>query len=405
MLGMRHANVLEVNEFLVFDFVRAQSETTRPEIARELGLSAASVSRIVGRLLRDDLVSVADGSRSAPGRPPSKIRFNHHAGSVLAIDLGGTKCHGALADMNGDVLAEEIQPTARAGSPYETLIACIDVLEAEAVRRGLPIVAAAVGVPAVLDPDTGRATRAPNVHWEDFDLAGRLTAHLEVPFTIENDVNLAALAQAWRGAGRNVRDFVTISIGTGIGAGVVSDGRLLKGRHNSAGEIALFILTRDQFEGTSKGGIGGFEQLASGPAIARKAEAALAGGVHATSTLRRGAVTSEAVFEAAHQGDPVATAVIDELVDNLALAIIAVVGMLDPERIILDGAVGRSLEPYLEHIAKRLDRHLPAVPELCVSRLGPNATVVGAIAAAVHLARRRSQPSALLGAITVDGSL
>jgi glucokinase len=402
---MRHANVLEVNEFLVFDYVRAQTETTRPEIARELGLSAASVSRIVGRLLKDDLVSVADGSRSTPGRPPSRIRFNHRAGAVLAIDLGGTKCHGALADMNGDVLVEDIQPTDRAGSPYATLIACIEVLRADASRRSLPIVAAAVGVPAVLDPETGRATRAPNVHWEDFDLAGRLAEHLEVPFTIENDVNLAALAQAWRGAGRGVRDFVTISIGTGIGAGVVADGRLLKGRHNSAGEIGLLIMTRDQFGRPSETGIGGFEELASGPAIARQAEVALARDPDVASTLRRGSVTSEAVFDAAARGDAVALATIHEVIDNLTLALIAVAAMLDPERIILDGAVGRSLEPYLGRVADGLGRHLPDVPELCVSRLGPNATVVGAIAAAVHITRSRSRPSSLLGAVTVDGSI
>jgi glucokinase len=405
MCSVRHANVLEVNEFLVFDFVRAQAETTRPEIARELGLSAASVSRIVGRLLKDDLVSVADGSTTTPGRPRSRIRFNHQSGSVLAIDLGGTKCHGALADMNGDVIVEDIQPTVRAGSPYATLIACIDALRAEAARRGLPIVAAAFGVPAVLDPDTGRATRAPNVHWEDFDLAGRLTAHLDFPFTIENDVNLAALAQAWRGAGRNVRDFVTISIGTGIGAGIVADGRLLKGRHNSAGEIGLLVLTRDQFAESSLGAIGGFEQLASGPAIARRVEDALARQAGVKSPLRQGMVTSEAVFEAAGQGDPIATAAIDELVDNLAMALIAVVGMLDPERIILDGAVGRSLEPYLGRIAERLHRHVPTAPELSVSRLGPNATVVGAIAAAVHLTRRQSRPESLFGGIAVSESL
>jgi len=401
---LRHANVLEVNEFLVFDFVRTHAETTRPEIARELGLSAASVSRIVGRLLKDDLVSVANGSTMTPGRPRSRIRFNHRAGALLAIDLGGTTCHGALADMNGDIIIEDIQPTLRAGSPYATLIACVDVLRAEAAKRGLPIVAAAVGVPAVLDPDTGRASRAPNVHWEDFDLVGRLADHLDVPFTIENDVNLAALGQAWRGAGRNVRDFVTISIGTGIGAGVVANGRLLKGRHNSAGEIGILVLTHDQFARSSSGEIGGLERVASGPGIARRAEEALAGQTGMKSTLRPGVVTSEAVFEAANQGDPIATTVIEELVDHLAIALIAVVGMLDPERIILDGAVGRSLEPYLGRITERLIRHVPAVPELCVSRLGPNATIVGAIAAAIHLTRLQSRPTSLLGAVMVDGS-
>jgi glucokinase len=237
------------------------------------------------------------------------------------------------------------------------------------------------------------------------ELAGRLAEHLEVPFTIENDVNLAALAQAWRGAGRGVRDFVTISIGTGIGAGVVADGRLLKGRHNSAGEIGLLIMTRDQFGRPSETGIGGFEELASGPAIARQAEVALARDPDVASTLRRGSVTSEAVFDAAARGDAVALATIHEVIDNLTLALIAVAAMLDPERIILDGAVGRSLEPYLGRVADGLGRYLPDVPELCVSRLGPNATVVGAIAAAVHITRSRSRPSSLLGAVTVDGSI
>ena len=78
--------------------------------------------------------------------------------------------------------------------------------------------------------------------------------------------------------------------------------------------------------------------------------------------------------------------------------------MLDPELIILDGAVGRSLEPYLGRITERLIRHVPAVPELCVSRLGPNATIVGAIAAALHLTRLQSRPTSLLGAVMVDGS-
>ena len=404
MPSVRHTDVLEVNEFFVFDFIRAQAETTRPEIARELGLSAASVSRIVGRLLRGGLVSIADGATTTPGRPPSWIRFNHRAGVVLAIDLGGTKCHGALADLSGDVLAEDVQPTLRARSPYETLTACLDALRGEAAKRGLPIVAAAVGVPAVLDPETGGATQAPNVRWEGFDVFGQLAEHLDVPFTVENDVNLAALAQAWRGEGRNVSDFVTISIGTGIGAGVVANGRLLKGRHNSAGEIGTFVLTRDQLAQSSRGQLGGFERLASGPGIARRAEEALAGQTSLASTLRRGAVTSEAVFEAASQGDAVAMAVIEALLDDVAIALIAVVGTLDPERIILDGGVGRSLEPYLERIAQRLVRHVPAAPELLVSRLGPNATVVGAIAAALQLTRRQSLPSSFLGAFAINGS-
>ena len=97
--------------------------------------------------------------------------------------------------------------------------------------------AVVVGIPAVIDPGTGLATAGPNVHWQGFDLMGILAAEVAEPFEVDNDVNLGALGQAWRGAGRGVHSFVTISLGTGIGGGIVIDGHLIRGRHNAAGEV------------------------------------------------------------------------------------------------------------------------------------------------------------------------
>ncbi len=254
------------------------------------------------------------------------------------------------------------------------------------------------------------AIGGPAVDWQEFEIVGRLRAMLEAPFLVENDANLAALAHAWRGDARGLRDFVTVVMGTGIGAAVVANGRLVKGRHNAAGELGFLLTSREQLRalrlgqasevGERPGGYGGLEKVAAGPSIASRARALVAAG--AASSLAGQQVTPEALFAAAAAGDPLARGVIDELLDHTAMALAAITAIVDPEVIILDGSIGRSLQPYLAELSGRLAGRLLAVPRLCISGLGPNATVVGAIAAALQLARERTAPSALFGAFTVS---
>ena len=405
--------MLEVNEFLVLDFIRDQATTTRPEIGRALGLSDSSVSRIVGRLLKSRLVGESPGQSTTAGRPRNTITFNHQAGAVLAVDLGGTKCHGALADLSGAALLEEVRPTQGEGGAFAALAGTIDSLRAAAAARGLHVDAVAVGIPAILDPDSGMAVGGPAVDWPEFEIVGRLRASLDVPFLVENDANLAALAHAWRGDARGLRDFVTVVIGTGIGAAVVANGRLVKGRHNAAGELGYLLTSREQLHvlrlggpeqpGERPGGYGGLEKFAAGPSIAGRARALLADG--AASSLRSEEVTPERIFAAAAAGDELAVMIIGELLDYTALALAAVTVIVDPELIILDGSIGRSLQPYLDDLIDRLAGRLLVVPRLCISRLGQNATVLGATAAALQLARERTAPSAMFGAFTVTGKV
>lgn len=403
--------MLEVNEFLVLDYVRDHATTTRPEIGSALGLSDSSVSRIVGRLLKSGVVVESPGHATSAGRPRSTIAFNHQAGAVLAVDLGGTKCHGGLADLSGAIVSEDVRPTQGEGGAFAALSATISTLQAVASKRGLHVDAVAVGIPAFLDPETGMAVGGPAVDWQEFGIVGRLRVILEAPFLVENDANLAALAHAWRGDGRGLRNFVTVVMGTGIGAAVVANGRLVKGRHNAAGELGYLLTSREQLRalrlgqasevGERPGGYGGLEKVAAGPSIASRARALVAAG--AASSLAGQPVTPEAIFAAAAAGDPLSQDIIDELLDHTALALAAITAIVDPEVIILDGSIGRSLEPYLADLTGRLTGRLLTIPRLCISRLGPNATVVGAIAAALQLARERSAPSSLFGAFTVGG--
>ncbi len=388
---MRQTSILEVNEFLVLDYVRAQGATSRPAIVGALDLSPSSVSRIIRRLIEAGLVT--EGQRtSTGGRPRTAITFNSRAGCVLGVDLGGTKCHGVVADLSGTTLSEVLRPTGQESDPFPTLVAVIDDLSGRAVELGLPVAAIAVGAPAIIDPDRGVAVGGPNVHWHGFPLEAELGKHVRAPFTVQNDVNLAALAHAWRGNGRRCADFAVLSIGTGIGAAIVVDERLVQGRHNAAGEIGYLVLDRSQLSEAGAGALGAFERVAAGPAIAARAMELLAAG-GPRSSLADAPVTSQAVFLAASAGDLVAGRVVEELLDHVAMAIVAIAAVSDPEVVILEGSVGRALEPFLPGLVERIVPQLPTPPRVVSSTLGLNATVLGAVAAALQLARRRSAPA------------
>jgi glucokinase len=382
-----------LNESLVLDYVREHDGSSRSTVAGGLGLSAATVSRIVSRLTRTGLITVEAQVATGRGRPAARLRFNRRAGCVLAVDLGGTKCHGVLADLSGEILVEDVRPTDSDGSPYDTLLAVISDLSDTAPS---PVAAAAVGVPAIVDPETGFVLGGPNVRWRDFPLLEELRRAVDVPILVDNDVKLAAVAQAWRGLGRGVPDFATISIGTGVGAAIVANGELVRGRNNAAGELGYLLVDPRQLGQEHALTIGGLEEVISGPAIAARAKALMAAGTRATNpvaTPDAGTVTSEDVLAAARAGDPIAGQVLDEVLDTLTIALVALSAMSDPTLIIIDGGVGRSLAPDLDRLRASLARHTPWTPQLATSELGPSATVIGAIATALWLDRRRSVPT------------
>jgi glucokinase len=254
-------------------------------------------------------------------------------------------------------------------------------------------VACAIGVPAIVDPVRGHVLGGPTVLWQDFALLDELRRVLDVPLMVDNDVKLAAIAQAWRGLGRGVADFATISIGTGVGAAVVANGELLRGQHNAAGELGYLLVDPRQLGEAHATSLGGLERVITGPAIAARAREILQGRPKPRGPLARETVTSERVLQAALDGDPVGTQVVDEVLDALVVVLIALATTADPELIIIDGGVGRSLAPYLERLSSALARHTPWTPRLAVSQLGPSATVTGAIATALWLDRQRAVPS------------
>ncbi|HEY1762303.1 MAG TPA: ROK family transcriptional regulator [Acidimicrobiales bacterium] len=360
--------------------MRLAKITTRTEIGEQLGLSPASISRIVRRLLNEGLVLEEPGESEGLGRNANAIRFNELAGSVIAIDLGGTKCLGVLADLLGNVLYEEERPSFANGNPEENLLTTIENLFKASLELELPVRSLGIGIPAVLDPDTGLITSGPNVQWEDFDLVSLLRGRLDEPFIIDNDVNLAALGEAWRGIGVDAHSFVTFSFGTGIGAAVVIDGELIRGRHNAAGEVGNILADRSQIQNFGPN----LEHLISGAALVNGAREYMAKSPE-KSELSQIEITPRSIFEAASRGDGVAQQVISDLVEHIALVVTNCIAFIDPELVVFEGSIGRALEPYLGRIEDLVERAMCRRPIISTSTLGPNATIIGAIASALLL--------------------
>ena len=322
------------------------------------------------------------------------LRFVGSAGAVIAVDLGGTRCHGALADLAGGTLAMDFRASADAGDAAATLLACIRALQGRAAGLSVPVRAVVVGIPALIDPVSQLATAGPNVHWQGFDLLGVLRAELTEPFEVDNDVNLAALGEAWRGQGRGISSFVTMSLGTGIGGAVVIDGHLIRGAHNAAGEVAYFPF----WPRPGAAARPGFEDVAAGPALRGRAAELVRGGVASELPVRPGGTPGfevADVFAAASRGDQAGRQVVSELTEYVAAAIAGITALVDPERIILDGAVGRALQPWLPELRAAVAASVFAPPGIVVSGLGADAAIAGAIARALAIVSELDVPAHL----------
>ncbi len=290
---------------------------------------------------------------------------------LLGVDVGGTKAQSVLCDLNGGVLAEVRTPTAAGGglAVVEQLGAQRDAMLADSGLDGGRLVAAGIGLPASVDPVTGRLHRAPNVaDLEGLDLRALLGERLGLPVAVENDVNMAALGEHWLGEGRDDRSLVFIALGTGIGMGIVLGGELLCGSSGAAGEIAWLPIGADPFDRRT---------FRSGTL-----ESAISSGALVRSYTERGGMgagTLRDLFD--REDDSAFDAVLDHLAGFLAQAILSVCAILDPGRVVLGGSVG-SRKELLDRLRIRLDCCMSAPPECRISSLGNRAGVLGAVRAA-----------------------
>ena len=313
---------------------------------------------------------------------------------TVGVDLGGTKIEVALVDAEGRILESSRRAT-DAESGAESILA---ELTAGLTEGGLSsvdhaVAAVGIGVAGQVEPASGTVWHAPNLGWRDFPLGARLAEALGLPVSVLNDVQAATYGEWRHGAGRGVDDLVCLFVGTGIGGGVVSQGRLMRGAGGSAGELGHLVIERHG-PPCSCGGRGCLEAFASGWAMARRAREALAAEPRAGATLLAlaggdaGSLNAEIVAQAARQGDALARRLLRETGEALGAGLTSIVNAFNPSLIILGGGVIEGLPELIEMAAgEARSRALDAaLASLRVVRpgLGPHAGTIGAAAWARH---------------------
>ncbi len=308
---------------------------------------------------------------------------------TVGVDLGGTKVLAALVDPSGRVVASERRPTDVADG-FDGVVGEIAGAVKACIGRagGMAVSGVGIGVAGQVAAVTGVVSYAPNLFWRDAPLRSTLEHALDLPVAVLNDVQAAAWGEWRHGAGAGVDDLVVVFVGTGIGGGVVSGGRMLTGCTNMAGELGhITVLAGGR---TCRcGNHGCLEAYAGGWAIAERAREAVAADPDAGEQLVRragdaSAITAETVHEAREDGDPLATRLVDETADILGAGLVGVVNGFNPCALVLGGGIVQNAPFYVDRVREIVrERALKAAAgglRVTGTALGSESGAIGAAA-------------------------
>ena len=373
----------------VLDALRAGGPMTGSDLIDATGLARPTIHVICNDLIRLGWIRETERRRPAGdsrrGRPARCYEFQSRAGLVLGVDATD-RVTVRLADLRGDRVAEASQPLAHVSVPANERLAAVRrateaVLTSAAVDPA-HVLAVAVGVPTSVDAQgrpVGREAYLPGLPGRD--LGPEIGGRYGWPVLVENDANLAAWGERWRGVAAGVDDLVVMVADERLGAGLFMGGRPIRGHAGGAGELRFLELI-ERVGGTY--GIAWLVRTLGAEAVAELGEAppadgrgrclaALAGGDPAR-------VETATVLEAARAGDEVALEIVDRVSDRMAHAVAALAGMLDPELVVISGAVADDGDLFLDRIQRRLLPDLIDIPpRVAMSTLGDQAVVVGAV--------------------------
>jgi predicted NBD/HSP70 family sugar kinase len=370
-----------MNEQLLLEQIRQDSPLSRAELARISGLSKPTVALTLANLEHDGLVRVAGHRTGMRGPAAVLYEIRPEAGYVLGLDIGREFVRGALSDLSGAVRAKASQKAHAATTQgrLAELSALGDALTASAGLTRAKVTQTVIGSPGVYDPDRGALTMARNLPgWEQPIVLTELRRLFGRTTVVENDVDVAALAERDHGHGRGVDTFAFVSVGTGIGMGLVIDGKLHRGAHGAAGEIAYLPLSNGDVSAADAKRRGTFEASAAASAVVKAAKRAGA----------RGNLSARRIFADAAGGDLVAQEIVRQEATLIAKALASVIAVVDPELIVLGGGIGRA-PGFAVEVGTALEALAPVVPEIRVSALGDDAVVDGCLAAGMERAWNR----------------
>jgi len=380
----------KLNTVRILSLIRSGERISRAEITKASGLSAPTVSRIVEHLIADGLVRETGAGKSSGGRRPTLLEFSGHDNCIIGIDLGTTNILGVLADLNADIIYEVKQPT-QVEEGFQRIMertsGVITELQNHLNSRTKRICGIGMAVAGLINREKKIVEFSPDFHWHEVDVIGELSKRHDLPIVFDNVTRVMALGELWYGIGRQLKNFICINVGYGIGAGIIIGGKPFYGPTGMSGEFGHTTLEKDSDIQCDCGNYGCLEALASGNAIARFGRQRLEdNGQGILAGMCRNdpsSVTAEMVAAAAKQGDAQAWSVFERAAEYLGIGIANLINIFNPEAVVIGGGVAQAGDILFDKVRKTVGaRSLKKISkdvQIVPATFGMKASVMGAV--------------------------
>lgn len=391
----------EINTATVLAALRGRPPLRLAEVAARTGLSRPTVGQSVDKLVAMGWAEYVGGRTEAtgPGRPARLVRFRSDAGHIVGVDVGPHKILAMVADLDGKIVATGHHELHSQHTGSEVLAELQRVVFNLLERTGInpaTVTSVAVGTPGTVDPKTHAVTFAPSLPgWQSLPLQHEIAGWFDCPVQVENDANLAAVAERWCGVAKHTNTVLYVHWGARIGAGVIIGGRLHRGALGGAGEIGyLTVAGGARTAEPDTTGLGPFERAVGAGAIVRLAKRGAQRESAPDMDERFDEREAERVFQAAREGDRIARRAIDTAASRLAKGLAPVLLVLDPDLVVLGGGISKAGANLLRAVERHLRRLTLVPPRLELSMLGDQATALGAVRIGLTDVEHRLLPSA-----------
>lgn len=397
--GHNAADIKNRNLSVIIRTIRRAGLISRTELAKETGLSNPAVGNLVAELVELGLVKETGSVNQPIGRSRVMLTLNNEGALIIGLEIARNSVYGLLTNMKGAPLATQEINFAQGSASDVVLSSLYQVIEdllTAARQMKAPLIGIGVGTPGPVDVDEGKIYEPPNFPgFQNIALKYIIEQRYQVPCHLNDDARTSALGEAWFGAGRDVSSLVFISLGEGIGSGIIFDHQLYEGAHDIAGQIGHFTV-EPKGQRCDCGNIGCLETVASIPAIVSRARSARV--VNGCQISDRKVISH--LVEAYRSGEPGVRKLLDETLDYIVTAVVSAINSYDPEMVILGGRLTRGFPELVDIVRRRVIArcyyHVANDLRIEAGQLGPKTSAVGG--AVLVLQRLLHEPVATLEA-------
>ncbi len=378
------AFVREVNLSLVLRLIHTEAPLSRAQLAARTGLNKSTVSSLVEDLLDRNLIHETGINSTGTGRPAMLLEINPQAGAIIGVELGVDFIAMVLTDFVGKILLRKNVAADPAASQEKTLDKALQLIN-EAIcfchDNAHQIFGLSFAIPGTVELNEGLLIFAPNLNWHNTPIRKIFSGETGLKVFIENDANAAAIAEHLFGVAKELKDFIFVFAGVGLGGGLFLNGQLYRGRGGYAGEIGHTSIVAEPLQLPCRcGNLGCWETYASQELIVRRMQSRL-------GDKQNGSLSISSIKQAAVRGDENAIESIAEAGTAMGIGLAGLVNTFNPEKVIIGGPISIVGEYLLPSIQKSVSKYsmaeIAVQTEVCLSEFGADASLIGAAAIVV----------------------